>query len=140
MAANSIPFILVLDDYHVIQSDWIHNAIGFLIEHQPPEMHLIITTRVDPQLPLAQLRARGQLTEIRDRDLLFTTDEVVKFLNDVMGLDLPAQAVATIERRTEGWIAGCKWRLSRRRATSRVVILRRSSRHLAEPTVSFSIT
>ncbi|HLO29389.1 MAG TPA: LuxR C-terminal-related transcriptional regulator, partial [Anaerolineales bacterium] len=93
-------------DYHVIQSDWIHEAIGFLIEHQPPQMHLMITTRTDPQLPLAQLRVRGQLTEVRDRDLLFNAGEAIEFLNDVMGLDLPDQAVATIERQTEGWIAG----------------------------------
>ena len=106
IATHSIPFILVLDDYHVIQSDWIHKAIGFLVEHQPPGMHLIITTRVDPALPLAQLRVHGQLTEIRDRDLLFTEGEVVELLNDVMELDLQPRAVATIERRTEGWIAG----------------------------------
>src|SRR5215208_648847 len=89
MTPSSIPFLLVLDDYHVIQNDWIHKAIVFLIEHQPPEMHLIITTRADPPLPLAQLRARGQLTEIRDRDLLFSAGEAAEFLNDVMELDLP---------------------------------------------------
>ena len=103
---HSLPFILVLDDYHMIESDWIHRAIGFLVEHQPPEMHLVITTRVDPPLPLAQLRVRGQLTEIKDRDLLFTAGEVVEFLNEMMELDLSPQAVATIERRTEGWAAG----------------------------------
>lgn len=106
VAAHSIPFLLVLDDYHVIQNNWIHRAVGFLLDHQPDNMHLVMTTRVDPPLPLAQLRARGQLTEIRDRDLLFTTEEVVQLLNGVMALDLSAQAVATIEQRTEGWIAG----------------------------------
>ena len=106
IAAGSTPFILVLDDYHLIQNDWIHKAIGFLIEHLPPEMHLVLTTRVDPPLPLAQLRARGQLTEIRDRDLLFTSSEVVQFLNEMMALDLLPMMVATIEQRTEGWIAG----------------------------------
>ncbi len=106
IATNAISFNLVLDDYHLIQSDWIHKVIGFLIENQPPEMHLIITTRVDPPLPLAQLRGRGQLTEIRDRDLLFTAGEAVEFFNDVMQLNLPAKAVATIEQRTEGWVAG----------------------------------
>src|SRR6266498_4842084 len=106
IANHSVPFLFVLDDYHVIESDWIHQAIGFLIEHQPLAMHLIITTRVDPPLPLAQLRVRGQLTEIKDRDLLFTETEVVEFLNDMMELDLSPQAVATIERRTEGWVAG----------------------------------
>ncbi len=106
IAASSTPFILVLDDYHIIQNNWIHKAIGFLLEHQPPEMHLVLTTRADPPLPLAQLRVRGQLTEIRDRDLLFTTGEVTQFLNEVMALDLPPVMVATIEQRTEGWIAG----------------------------------
>ena len=106
IANHSVPFLFVLDDYHVIESDWIHQAIGFLIEHQPLAMHLIITTRVDPPLPLAQLRVRGQLTEIKDRDLLFTEGEVVEFLNDMMELDLSPQAVGTIERRTEGWAAG----------------------------------
>ena len=106
IAGHSVPFLFVLDDYHVIESDWIHQAIEFLVEHQPPEMHLIITTRVDPPLPLAQLRVRGQLTEIKDRDLLFTAGEVVEFLNDMMQLDLSPQAVATVERRTEGWAAG----------------------------------
>jgi LuxR family maltose regulon positive regulatory protein len=105
-AAKSIPFLLVLDDYHVIQNDWIHRAVSFLLDYQPENMHLILTTRVDPPLPLAQLRARGQLTEIRDRDLLFTTDEVVQLLNGSMALDLPARAVTTIAQRTEGWIAG----------------------------------
>ena len=106
IAANPSPFILVLDDYHFIQNDWIHKTIGFLIERQPPEMHLVLTTRVDPPLPLAHLRARGQLTEIRDRDLLFSAGEGVEYLNDVMELDLSVEAVATIQLRTEGWIAG----------------------------------
>ena len=106
IAGSSTPFVLVLDDYHVIQNDWIHRAIGFLIEHQPQDMHLIMTTRVDPPLPLAQLRVRGQLTEIRDRDLLFSASEVVEFFNNVMELDLPSKAVTTIEQRTEGWVAG----------------------------------
>ncbi len=106
IAASSTPFILVLDDFHVVQNDWIQKAIEFVIEHQPPVMHLIIVTRVDPQLSLAQLRGRGQLTEIRDNDLRFTTGEADAFLNDVMKLDLPVEAIATIELRTEGWIAG----------------------------------
>ena len=104
--ASAISFTLVLDDYHIIENDWIHRVIEFLIEHQPPEMHLLLTTRIDPPLPLAQLRARGQLTEIRDRDLLFTEEEAADFFNQVMELELPATVVAAIERRTEGWIAG----------------------------------
>lgn len=106
VASGSIPFLLVLDDYHVIQDEWIHQAVGFLAEHQPPEMHLILVTRVDPPLPLARLRGRGQMTEIRDQDLRFTAEEAVWFVNKVMELDLPAEAVSTLERRTEGWIVG----------------------------------
>lgn len=106
ITANAISFNLVLDDYHLIETTWIHQALEFLIEHQPPEMHLFLTTRTDPPLPLAQLRVRGQLTEIRDRDLLFTESETAEFFNQALELELPAAAVATIERRTEGWVAG----------------------------------
>jgi LuxR family maltose regulon positive regulatory protein len=106
MATSAIPFILVLDDYHLIQNEWVHQVVGFLAEHQPPEVHLILVTRVDPPLPLARWRGRGQITEIRDQDLRFTTEEAAQFLNNVMELDLPAEAVSTLEGRTEGWIAG----------------------------------
>jgi LuxR family maltose regulon positive regulatory protein len=106
VANRSNPFLLVLDDYHVIQNEWIHQAVGFLAEHQPPEMHLVLVTRVDPPLPLARLRGRGQATEIRDDDLRLTAEEATRFLNEVMELGLPAEAVSTLERRTEGWIAG----------------------------------
>ena len=106
VAANSTSFILVLDDYHLIQNEWIHEAVGFLVEHQPPEMQLVLITRVDPPLPLARLRGRGLLTEIRDHDLRFAPEEATQFLNDSMGLALPADAVSTLEQRTEGWIAG----------------------------------
>jgi LuxR family maltose regulon positive regulatory protein len=105
IAASAIPLLLVLDDYHLVQNEWVHQAVGFLAEHQPPEMHLVLITRVDPPLPLARLRGRGQLTEIRDHDLRFTAEEAARFLQ-VMGLDLPAEAVSTLERRTEGWIVG----------------------------------
>jgi LuxR family maltose regulon positive regulatory protein len=105
VVASPIPFLLVLDDYHFIQNEWIHQAVGFLAEHQPPEMHLVLITRVDPPLPLARFRGRGQLTEIRDHDLRFTAEEAARFLQ-VMGLDLPAEAVSTLKRRTEGWIVG----------------------------------
>jgi LuxR family maltose regulon positive regulatory protein len=106
VTTHSIPFVLVLDDYHLVQNEWIHQAVAFLAEHQPPETHLVLITRVDPPLPLARLRGRGQVTEIRDHDLRFTAEEVAQFLNEVMGLDLPAEAVSTLEWRTEGWIAG----------------------------------
>jgi LuxR family transcriptional regulator, maltose regulon positive regulatory protein len=99
-------FVLVLDDYHVIDSKAIDTALTFLLKHLPPQMHLVIATREDPQLPLARLRARGQLTELRAADLRFTLAEAAEFLNPVMGLHLSAQDIAALEERTEGWIAG----------------------------------
>ena len=82
------------------------HALAFLLEHLPPQMHLVIATREDPQLPLARLRARGQLTELRAADLRFTPAEAADFLNQVMGLNLSAEDIAALETRTEGWIAG----------------------------------
>ncbi|MBD2872003.1 helix-turn-helix transcriptional regulator [Paenibacillus sp. IB182493] len=99
-------FVLVLDDYHVIDAKWIDDAISFLLEHLPPQMHLVIATRENPQLPLGRLRARGHLTELRDADLRFTPGEAAAFLNQVMGLDLTADETTALETRTEGWIAG----------------------------------
>jgi len=99
-------FVLVLDDYHVIEAQPIHDALTFLLDHLPPQMHLVIATRVDPPLPIARLRGRGQLTELRQTDLRFTLDEVAEFLNQVMGLELSADDVAALASRTEGWIAG----------------------------------
>ena len=99
-------FILILDDYHAIDSRAIDEILTFLVEHLPPQMHLVIATREDPHLPLARLRARGQLTELRVADLRFTASEAAGFLNQVMGLDLPAEDIAALEARTEGWIAG----------------------------------
>ncbi len=81
-------FILVLDDYHAIDSRTIDQALAFLLDHLPPQMHLVIATREDPNLPLARLRARGQLTELRAADLRFTPAEAAEFLNQVMGLNL----------------------------------------------------
>jgi LuxR family maltose regulon positive regulatory protein len=105
---NALPddFILVLDDYHLVDSKLVDQAVAFLIEHLPPRMHLLIATREDPQLPLARLRARGQLTELRAADLRFTPAEAAEFLNRVMGLNLSAENIAALETRTEGWIAG----------------------------------
>ena len=100
------PFVLVLDDYHVIDAPAVDQAITFLVEHLPPQMHLVITTREDPRLPLARLRARGQLTELRVTELRFTPFEAAGFLNEVMGLDLSEADIRALERRTEGWIAG----------------------------------
>src|SRR5215216_2444913 len=105
---TAIPdhFILVLDDYHVIDSKPIDQALSFLLEHQPPQVHLVIVTREDPDLPLARLRAQGQLTELRAAGLRFTASEAAEFLNTVMGLNLSAADIASLEDRTEGWIAG----------------------------------
>ncbi|MCL4301814.1 MAG: helix-turn-helix transcriptional regulator [Anaerolineae bacterium] len=99
-------FILVLDDYHVIEAKAVDNSLTFLLEHLPAQMHLVIATREDPPLPLARLRVRDQLTELRAADLRFTPGEAAAFLNGVMGLDLSAEEVASLESRTEGWIAG----------------------------------
>jgi len=106
MAAIPDRIVLVLDDYHLIEAQPIHDALIFLLRHLLPQMHLVIASREDPPFPLARLRARGQLTELRATDLRFTASEAGEFLNQVMGLDLSAEDVAALERRTEGWIAG----------------------------------
>jgi LuxR family transcriptional regulator, maltose regulon positive regulatory protein len=98
--------VLVLDDFHLIEHRDIHEALTFLIDHLPPRMHLVIATRADPALPLARLRARGALSEVRAADLRFTPEEAATFLNEVMGLGLTAEDIAGLERHTEGWIAG----------------------------------
>jgi LuxR family transcriptional regulator, maltose regulon positive regulatory protein len=97
--------VLVLDDYHVIGAKPVDEALTFLLEQMPPQMHLVIATREDPALPLARFRARGQLAELRATDLRFTPAEATGFLNQVMGLNLSAEAIAALETRTEGWIA-----------------------------------
>jgi LuxR family transcriptional regulator, maltose regulon positive regulatory protein len=99
-------FVVVLDDYHVITADPVQRGMSFLLERLPPQMHLLLATRADPLLPLARLRAQGQLCEVRTRDLRFGAAEAGTFLQEVMGLDLEASAIATLEQRTEGWIAG----------------------------------
>jgi LuxR family transcriptional regulator, maltose regulon positive regulatory protein len=99
-------FVLVLDDYHSTDARAVDDALAFLLEHLPPGMHLIIATREDPHLPLARLRARGQLSELRAADLRFTPEEAAEFLEGVMSLDLSAEDIAALETRTEGWIAG----------------------------------
>ena len=99
-------FVLVLDDYHLIDARPVDNALSYLLEHLSPQMHLIITTREDPNLPLARFRVRNQLTELRITDLRFTPFEAAEFLNHVMGLSLTTEDIAALETRTEGWIAG----------------------------------
>ena len=99
-------WVLALDDYHCIGAPEVHEAVAFLLEHLPDHLHLVMATRADPPLPLARLRSRGQLTELRAADLRFTTPEAKEFLNTAMGLDLTAADVDALEERTEGWIAG----------------------------------
>jgi LuxR family transcriptional regulator, maltose regulon positive regulatory protein len=101
-----VRFVLVLDDYHVINSQEIHKAITFIIDHLPPQIHLLLTTRIDPPLPLAKLRGRGQLTEIRQADLRFSEEETVAFLKQGSGIELSSRDVNMLVNRTEGWIAG----------------------------------
>lgn len=106
IAAIPEEFALVLDDYHVVDTQPIDQALTFLLEHLPPQMHLVITTRQDPGLPLARLRVRGLLTELRAADLRFTVAETAEFLNQAMRLNISAKNIAMLEARTEGWIAG----------------------------------
>jgi LuxR family transcriptional regulator, maltose regulon positive regulatory protein len=99
-------FALVLDDYHLIRAEQVHQALAYLLDHLPPNTHLTILTRSDPPLPIPRLRARQLLAEIRADDLRFTTEEAAAFLHQVMGLELSSQDIAALETRTEGWIAG----------------------------------
>jgi len=99
----STDLLLVLDDYHLVETPEIHESVTFLLEHQPPQLHVVLATRVDPPLPLTQLRARGRLIEVRAADLRFTAEEAVAYLNGPMGLDLSNDDVVALEGRTEGW-------------------------------------
>jgi len=103
-ALSTLPTdaVLVLDDYHLIDALPIHSALAFLLDHLPPQLHLILITRADPPLPLTRLRARRELTELRAADLSFTADEATTFLTEVMGLPLSMDDVAALETRTEG--------------------------------------
>jgi len=98
--------VVALDDYHVIDSAAIHEAVTFLLDNLPPQVTLAMTTRADPPLPLSRLRARGELVEVRAAELRFTADEAEAFLNEVMGLELEPALVTALETRTEGWAAG----------------------------------
>ena len=106
LAAVEEDIVLILDDYHAIATQAIHNGIGFLLSHLPPQVHLIIASRADPPLSLARLRSHKELTELRVSDLRFTPDEAAAFLTQVMGLNISAADVSALEQRTEGWIAG----------------------------------
>ncbi len=101
-------FLLVLDDYHHITNEEVHHLVSFLIDHMPPQMHIVLSTRADPPLPLARLRARGQMVEIRESDLRFTPDESAQFLRDLFELPLTDAQIAALDARIEGWAAGLK--------------------------------
>ena len=105
-SGSATPLVLVLDDYQHITTPAVHEALGFLLEHQPPNLYLVIATRADPPLPLFRLRARGQLTELRSADLRFTPGEASTFLNATMNLGLGPEEIQALEARTEGWIVG----------------------------------
>ncbi len=102
----SDPFVLVLDDYHLIVTSPVHDALSFLLDHLPPQMHLILSTRADPPLPLARLRARGQLAELRAADLIFSVDEGSVLLSSIVSVKLSASDIKVLVERTEGWAAG----------------------------------
>ena len=98
--------VLVLDDYHLIDAPPVHASLGFLLEHRPPGLRLVLASRADPPLGLARLRARGQLAELRAADLRFTADEAAALLRQAAGPALPEAAMAALAARTEGWVAG----------------------------------
>jgi LuxR family transcriptional regulator, maltose regulon positive regulatory protein len=106
LAGVAEEVVLVLDDYHLLQAPQVHQSLGFLLEHQPTSLRLVVASRADPPLPLARLRARGQLAELRQRDLRFTPQEATALLRTAVGPELPAAAVAVLADRTEGWVAG----------------------------------
>ncbi len=105
LGATASDIVLVLDDFHVIDASDVQHGMAFLLDHLPPRLQVVIASRADPALPLARLRARGELVEIRAADLRFTPDEAAAYLNEMMGLQLTARDVAALEGRTEGWIA-----------------------------------
>ena len=106
--AYGLDLSLVLDDYHVIEVSSIHAALSYLLEHTPPNLHLVVATRSDPPVPLALMRSRGQLIELRAAELAFTPPETSSFLQNIVGLELSSADIATLTRRTEGWPAGLR--------------------------------
>jgi LuxR family maltose regulon positive regulatory protein len=106
IAAFPHDIVLILDDYHVIETPQIDQAITFFIEHLPTHVHIVIASRIDPTLPLSRLRARNQMIELRANNLRFTSGEAAEFLNQTMGLDLSSQDVKALTERTEGWVTG----------------------------------
>ena len=106
IAASEQKIILILDDYHLIYAQNVHQALIYLLDHLPNNMHLVLATRADPPLQLSRLRARRQLIELREHDLRFTTAEATDLLNHIMDLSLSVQEINDLDKRTEGWIAG----------------------------------
>jgi LuxR family maltose regulon positive regulatory protein len=102
----SDKIILVIDDYHLLESSSLHQGLNFFLDHMPPNMHLVLITREDPPLPLPQMRAKGEMVELRARDLRFTLEESAQFLNHKMKLDLRPDEITALSQRTEGWAAG----------------------------------
>ena len=109
MAQQPADFVLVLDDFHAVDDATIDAALRDPGAHGPPQLHVVITTREDPQLPLARLRARGQLLELLGQDLRFSTEEAAVFLRDTTGLTLDSRDLAELDARLEGWAAGRRW-------------------------------
>ncbi|MGH3477337.1 MAG: helix-turn-helix transcriptional regulator [Nocardioidaceae bacterium] len=97
---------LVLDDYHLVEAPAVHTSVALLVDRLPPGLRVVLASRADPPLPLAKMRARGELAELREHDLCFTLDETAAFLREATGLDLPGASVADLQDRTEGWAAG----------------------------------
>ena len=106
LAGQPDQVLLVLDDYHLVEAQPVHGSLGFLLEHLPSQMHLVVASRADPPLGLARLRASGQLAELRAADLRFTAEEAAALLREAVRSDLPDAAVGVLTARTEGWAAG----------------------------------
>ena len=98
--------MLILDDYHVITEQQVHTTLSYLIEHLPPQLHIILATRADPPLPLPLLRARQQVLEVRTDQLRCTAEETRAFFQEVMGIQLPDETIQEVTTRTEGWLVG----------------------------------
>ena len=110
VAAVPRPFVLVLDDYHLADARPVDDALSFLLTHLPPQLRVIVATREDPALPLARMRARGQLSEVRAADLRFSSAEAAAFLNQVMGLSIAPEDSAALRRAPKAGLPGCSWR------------------------------
>ncbi len=106
ISAIPFSFVLILDDYQFIHNQSVHDTLAYILDHQPPNLHLVISTRGDPPLPLPRLRSRGQLVEIREKNLRFTSEEVDQYFKASTGLELSAEDVTALEERTEGWVVG----------------------------------